>query len=172
MLIIYLKINMEKEFIPYTEALALKELGFDEPCFGIWMERGDKHDVIYVAKQEDAWMAEQNEGILAPLYQQAFRWFREKYDLHVQIRKENYFYKSIHNNYFHFDISKGEQNDITGQEDLYSNLMDECEQDIPGNHLDNEKLNILIFERGFAFKTYEEAELACIKKLIEIVKNK
>ena len=24
---------MEKEFIPYTEALALKELGFDEPCF-------------------------------------------------------------------------------------------------------------------------------------------
>jgi hypothetical protein len=50
--------------------------------------------------------------------------------------------------------------------------MDECEQDIPGNHLDNEKLNILIFERGFAFKTYEEAELACLKKLIELVKEK
>ena len=23
---------MEKEFIPYEQALALKELGFDEPC--------------------------------------------------------------------------------------------------------------------------------------------
>ena len=30
----------------------------------------------------------------------------------------------------------------------------------------------LIFEKGFAFKTYEEAELACIKELIKIVKNK
>jgi hypothetical protein len=25
---------MEKDFIPYEESLALKELGFDEPCFG------------------------------------------------------------------------------------------------------------------------------------------
>jgi len=24
-----------KDFIPYPEALALKELGFDEPCFGM-----------------------------------------------------------------------------------------------------------------------------------------
>jgi hypothetical protein len=23
-----------KDFIPYEQALALKELGFDEPCFG------------------------------------------------------------------------------------------------------------------------------------------
>ena len=72
---------------------------------------------------------------------------------------------------FHFDISKGEQNDITKQEDLHSNIMDECEQDIPGNYLDNEKLNILIFEKGFAFKTYEEVEIECLKKLIEIVKT-
>ena len=27
---------MEKEFVKYTEALALKELGFDEPCFGYY----------------------------------------------------------------------------------------------------------------------------------------
>lgn len=101
----------------------------------------------------------------------ALRWFREKYDLHVQIRKENYVYQKVHCNYFHFDISKGEQNDITKQEDLHSNIMDECEQDIPGNYLDNEKLNILIFEKGFAFKTYEEVEIECIKKLIEIVKE-
>jgi hypothetical protein len=157
---------MEKEFIPYEQALALKELDFDEPCFGWWFV---DEKMLIIEKSTKSL----SENIVqAPLYQQAFRWFREKYDLHVQIRKENYFYKSIHNNYFHFDISKGEQNDITGQEDLYSNLMDECEQDIPGNHLDNEKLNILIFERGFAFKTYEEAELECLKKLIEIVKNK
>jgi hypothetical protein len=27
---------MNREFIPYEQALALKELGFDEPCFGWW----------------------------------------------------------------------------------------------------------------------------------------
>jgi hypothetical protein len=30
---------MEKEFIPYEQALALKELGFDEKCFATWIER-------------------------------------------------------------------------------------------------------------------------------------
>lgn len=61
---------MKHLFVPYNLALLAKEKGFDEPCFGIWMERGIKHDVIYVAKQDDAWMAQQNDGILAPLYQQ------------------------------------------------------------------------------------------------------
>ena len=27
---------MNKEFIPYEQALVLKELGFDEPCFGYY----------------------------------------------------------------------------------------------------------------------------------------
>jgi hypothetical protein len=49
---------MNKEFIPYEQALELKELGFDEPCIAIWIDT-----------------------IPLPLYQQVFRWFREKYDL-------------------------------------------------------------------------------------------
>lgn len=27
---------MEKEFVPYQESLELKELGFNEPCFGVY----------------------------------------------------------------------------------------------------------------------------------------
>jgi hypothetical protein len=123
---------MNKDFIPYEQALALKELGFDEPCFGIWMERGDRHDVIYVAKQEDAWMAKQNDGILAPLYQQAFRWFREKYQLHNGI-------------YPYYDEYEFQIKDFR----------------LPTNTPIN----------GGLMK-YEEAELACLIKLIEIVKNK
>jgi len=125
---------MNKEFIPYEQALELKELGFDEPCIGIWMERGNKHDVIYVAKQEDAWMAEQNDGILAPLYQQAFRWFREKYKLQAEILwrgdMECFCYKTGEFKYGSHDFSKDD------------------------------------------YSTYEEAELACLNKLIEIVKTK
>jgi len=52
---------MNKEFVTYEQALALKELGFDEPCF-------DYHNI-------------KNGLILSPLKQQAFRWFREKYSL-------------------------------------------------------------------------------------------
>jgi hypothetical protein len=163
---------MTQDFIPYELALEMKQLGFDEPCIGKWLSNLQSNWKEYTLVLE---MGEVNrnayllEGACsAPLYQQAFRWFREKYDLHVQIRKENYVYRKVHCNYFHFDISKGEQNDITKQEDLHSNIMDECEQDIPGNYLDNEKFNILIFEKGFAFKTYEEVEIECLEKLIEI----
>lgn len=33
--------TLDKEFIPYQEALALKELGFDEPCFGFYTYKGE-----------------------------------------------------------------------------------------------------------------------------------
>jgi hypothetical protein len=72
-------------FVPYEQSLQLKELGFDEPCFGIWIGRGSKYDVMYVAKQEDAWMAEQNDGILAPIFAQAFEFLLEKYNLYAVI---------------------------------------------------------------------------------------
>jgi len=155
---------MIKEFVPYKESIELKELGFDEPCITSYNESGKLFKI---------WEDEQVIGItkcLAPTFSQAFRWFREKYDLHVQIRKENYFYKSKYE-YFHYDISRGEENDITNQEELHSNIMDECRQNIPGNYLNDDKLAKLIFEKKFAFYTYEEIELECLKKLIEIVKS-
>ena len=160
---------MNKEFVPNEQALALKELGFDEPCFATY--EFNKLQINEFENDCSYLLCLKTEVFPAPTFSQSFRWFREKYDLHIQIRKENYVSEKVHMNYFHFDISKGEQNDITKQEDLFYNIMVECEQDIPGNHLDTEKFNILIFEKGFAFKTYEEAELACLIKLIEIVKQ-
>ena len=61
---------MEKEFVTYNLALELKELGFDEPCFGYrdgcgyLMIKSIPHCVIS-----------------APLYQQAFRWLYHKLDI-------------------------------------------------------------------------------------------
>ena len=65
---------MKNEFVNYEIALALKELGFDEPCFGVYSE----HDKTRVYDESAI-----REGlkIQAPLYQQAFRFFREKYGL-------------------------------------------------------------------------------------------
>lgn len=129
---------MEKEFIPYNEALALKELGFDEPCL----------DYFTNGIQQNSWSISYNsddknrdfESISRPTFSQSFKFFREKYDLickisSLEFAKGGYVFE-IHN------ISKSGL--------LYSTIKEFTP------HLNN----------------YEEAELECLKKLIEIVKNK
>ena len=118
-----------KEFVPYAEALALKELHFDEPCFGIHYNEG-LNPSFMIATQYGEHGAAANGGILAPLYQQAFRFFREN---------------KIHSIVQEFDINNY----------MYS-IDDGINRDIVVT----------------GYKTYEEAELACIKKLIELVKEK
>ena len=112
---------MNKEFIPYKEALALKELGFDEPCFRYYNTEINK--TLFI-----------NSGdIPAPLYQQAFRWFREKHNLLFYIyQQSNDTYRGV------------------AQIDNKSQV----------NHVSED------------FKTYEEAELECLKKLIELLNSK
>ena len=85
------KSNMEKEFVTYEQASALKELGFDEPCFGRYYYK-ESYPMLNPNSGETELVFEfgqyikQTEiTILAPLYQQAFRWFREKHNLHSYI---------------------------------------------------------------------------------------
>ena len=120
---------LEKEFIPYQEALALKELGFDEPCFG-WFTFGHLRKGTIVENKHV-----QGEGeLLAPTYSQAFRWFREKHNLHVN--------KTGNNFYTSFNIVEPD-------------------------------MVVLSFKRYTDTENhYEEAELECLNKLIELVKNK
>jgi hypothetical protein len=131
---------MEKEFIPYTLALALKELGFDEECLKYWNDFGKTSTYMrfQLLNDIDDWC---QDYIKAPLYQQAFRWFREKYGLVVtnpptEMSNLIYFKATI---YKYKPIRLGNTVDV-----LYNKT----------------------------FKTYEEAELECLKKLIEIVKEK
>jgi hypothetical protein len=120
---------MEREFIPYQEALALKELGFDEPCFGYYLEDGtwvpasySKESTVYPSNSDLL-----SEWCSAPLYQQAFRWFREKYSLGHMIN---------------------------------------------GIGFETFLINIGGIIKVFPmFNTYEEAELACLRMLIELVKT-
>lgn len=69
---------MEKHFVTYEQAVTLKEMGFDEPCFAIWDNQSKElfmNDVNILVKEIPT--------ILTPaaLWQQAFRWFREKQGL-------------------------------------------------------------------------------------------
>jgi hypothetical protein len=84
---------MEKEFVPFELALKLKAIGFDEPCFGRYYYK-ESYPMLNPNSGETELVFEfgqyikQTEiTILAPLYQQAFRWFREKYGAHSSPRK-------------------------------------------------------------------------------------
>ena len=80
---------MEKEFVPYELAVKLKALGFDEPCLGRWLvitewEKPTGEVRLQIGSKVEDYSKNQ---FTAPLYQQAFRWFREKYGVHSSPRK-------------------------------------------------------------------------------------
>ncbi len=76
---------MNKEFIPYEQALELKELGFNKECLGYYNIDPSLKYVPFnpMPPFEHEWC------LPAPLYQQAFRFFREKYEFTYSIGKTN-----------------------------------------------------------------------------------
>ena len=127
---------MEKEFCTYEQALALKELGFDEPCFGYYVGLGDSKEdpfkLVQIQSEKEQFQWTDN-VYHAPLYQQAFRWFREKHNLDCNVAT----YALNRPKEYHWIISW--TNEAKGH--------------------------------GLS-KTYEEAESACLDKLIETCKTK
>ncbi len=92
----YQKNKMINEVVPYNEALALKKIGFDEPCRDHW-ERG-VDGLGWGLFTSGEWLTnkeltpEYNDDdgnicgeFLAPFYQQVFTWFREKHNLHHEL---------------------------------------------------------------------------------------
>ena len=66
---------MEKEFIPWEEALELKKLGFDEECLGLFYGTSIKEEAEFLLEfKSSQYYAEKGyiDGILVPLWQQAF----------------------------------------------------------------------------------------------------
>jgi len=76
---------MEKEFVNYKQALALKELGFDVPINAIWLTNANSELQLGFG----SWINSNKspDYLSAPLKQQVFRWFREKYFLYHVIHQ-------------------------------------------------------------------------------------
>jgi hypothetical protein len=138
---------MEKEFISYELALRMKQLGFNENCYRVgnpngaicwrFMDvagvEGVGIDDILLEKFDKLWWVE------IPTFSQAFRWFREKYE--IEATTSCFYSKRL---------------DIPYEERQYH-----C-------HIIRDGVT----SKGPKYKTYEEAELACLEKLIEIVESK
>jgi hypothetical protein len=88
-----LSIDTKNEFIPYSSADRLKNLGFDEPCFAWYVTEKYGLEIGYVLKSHLI-----NDAVVAPLYQQAFKWIFKKYNYFVC------FVPCSENKYFHFEI--------------------------------------------------------------------
>ena len=76
---------MEKEFVTYEIASALKELGFDEPCLAVFSD-DECCDLIHVCENqtEGNFIIESFQyGTKAPLWQQAIDWFRIKHKIDI-----------------------------------------------------------------------------------------
>jgi len=138
---------LEKDFVPYEPSLALKELGFDEPCLMRiwWLNSVHKDTKIpfephisingrdinfeYSLPKKHPSTEFVALELQAPTFSQAFRWFRDKYSLCIVIKP-----------------------------------IDDKKLDLGYNLLKNG----LIMN---AHLTYEGAELACLRNLIKIVKE-
>ena len=115
---------MEKEFVSYKLAVKLKELGFDEPCCGYYDHSIKELDTISSDVCER--LCKHDTHIKAPTFSQVFRWFREKYNVHMV-------------------PSKYDENRWWIQWGTWTSSV---------------------------FNTYEEAELACLEKLLDISEQK
>ncbi len=75
---------MEKEFVPYEQVLALKELGFDEPCYAIYDRKEQLHPFVKFSVMNNVLKIENDNEFtpiakcLAPTYSQSFRWIRKR----------------------------------------------------------------------------------------------
>ncbi len=121
---------MNKEFIPYKEAFELKQLGFDEPCLSYY--EGESFSYHLASIKGDDYI------IPAPLFQQVFRWFRDKKLSDMCVCR--YQGRDDGGVYYYYSITK----DFGIEETRH-------------------------FKEGFF--TYEEAELACLRAMIKLVKG-
>ena len=134
--------NLEKDFVPYAEAVALKELGFDELCIKYYWTDG-----MFTKTYESPFNYNKRDNtISAPLYQQAFRFLRGKYDWQHSIDPTaDQHSHQLGYNYWIWNYNTGEEH-----------------WTMPKNSPTGD----------WEYETYEEAELECLRKLIGIVKNK
>lgn len=162
---------MEKEFIPFEQALELKELGFDEPCLGYYRKdnptlkfgeglelvtRNYRCNVMHYPLKNSRYVAGSSapDGYYylttSPTFSQVFRWFREKYGLIGYIQTSYITHEVVNNRNIpctpRIEFTFGITNTIG--KSIFSS-----------------------FKQG-SFKTYEEAELEGLKKLIENFKQK
>lgn len=137
------------DFVTYQIALDMKLIGFNELCFGGYYSNQNNVNLWFFkeAKNSDRDERVKDGFATAPTYSQAFRWFREKYNAHHSISRVP-----------QGALDADAKNNNVLKKYVWYISKDSLNPSIPKNENDKED-------------TYEEAELACLQKLIEIIKK-
>lgn len=134
--------DFEKDIVSFDQAIELATLGFDKQTL-CGYDIADRQ--LYLCQVDEDGIYMPQKDLAAPTKSQVFRWFREKYNLHIDIYPFEKFEshesdKVVGYTYFYL---------IYNPTDCYANK-------------DEERLG---------HSTYEEAENACISKLLELAKQ-
>jgi len=127
---------MAQDFIPYEEALALKELGYDTHLALGWYVKVHIDNPFTMDK--DMVYCRPSLYLVAPLWQQAFKFFREKHALDVEIMR-NPIHNTLYGKTYDWVITRSNEKEYGTNDEFFH---------------------------------YELAELDCLRKLIELVKDK
>ena len=137
----------EKEFVTYELALRMKQVGFDEPCLSVYTSAEKLRVPTKFSIVNNILNGEYNDDFIpvikcvAPTWQQAFRWFRDKYNLYPSI--------NIYNDKWLCVI----KSTVSSETEISGYVVATINNGHP------------------TYDTYPEAELACLEKLIEIVEK-
>jgi hypothetical protein len=155
--------EMKKEFIPYELALRMKQLGFDEPCLAYYsileIQRIGEHNLHYTQRGKEI------------LRENDWSWVYRNFPKFRKYLKAEHCYKYSTNS------SK-----LIASAPTYSqcfrwfrkehNLKFHIKEDVWNNWCSLKMIRHDDYISIGEYKTYEEAELECLKKLIEIVESK
>lgn len=153
--------NMNYLFVPYTLAVELKKLNFDERCLGFYssnLTEPDKHITMFSFIDTDESISAKCNSKLsssnlyaAPLWQQVLDWLRKKHNIHVNLVsqadvKEDPVFLFIPNGKY-----SGTLDDVTPGKEMYASdticLIPTCD-------------------------TYEQARETAILEAIKLIKQK
>ena len=133
-------------FLPYEESLAMRELGFDEPCLAFFNEVCEENDKAncsgrfqtmlgwVVGRETTNDLTSHDFLVISPLYQQTLDFFRKK-GYHIEIYSDNH-QDILNADNWYWLFSKGVNTSCTD-----------------------------------SFGSYEEARLDCIRALIKTELN-
>lgn len=125
---------MKEYFVPYQPSLDMRDMGYNE-YFNGWYYRLDGR----LFKSDYEFDFDDARECIAPLYQQALKWFREKHNMLA----------TVYSNASGFLFEWHDTNGGTSR--------GSSEHDGPND--------------SGCWDTYEEAQLACIMRLIKAIKN-
>ena len=113
---------MNIEFVTYEQALALKELGFDEKCLSRYCAVTEWEELTgeILFQNIDCNLSERF-LVKAPLKQQVFRWFREKHNWVGGVRM-----LSGGSNYLVGEFYKDEDNSFMRFRGTYEEIENDC----------------------------------------------